>query len=200
MLTSPRTVRKISHSSVLAEQGRLISFPNVHPERGEPLTLRDAWRLWTSFRLGRVFSSLLNCLRRKTRASARLTGPVLVPCAPRGFTSTQDAARRTATSRARAGCKFVLSPLLATIALLAASMVSAHAQTREWTGRFSSEWFLSGNWDSTFPRRTDDAIINTATPNSTVISSSGAEAHNLAVGENGTGMLTIQSGGHWSTS
>ena len=28
MLTSPRTVHEISHSSVLAEQGRLIAFPN----------------------------------------------------------------------------------------------------------------------------------------------------------------------------
>jgi T5SS/PEP-CTERM-associated repeat protein len=33
------------------------------------------------------------------------------------------------------------------------------------------------------------------TPNSTVIASPGAEARNLAIGENGIGMLVIQSGG-----
>ena len=45
------------------------------------------------------------------------------------------------------------------------------------------------------PRQTDDAIINTVTPNSTVIASPGALAQNLSVGENGTGRLTIQTGG-----
>jgi T5SS/PEP-CTERM-associated repeat protein/autotransporter-associated beta strand protein len=103
--------------------------------------------------------------------------------------------RRRATSRARAGGKFVSSRLLATIALFAASAVSTHAQTRNWTGRFTPDWFLSGNWDSTFPRQTDDAIINTVTPNPTVISRPGALARNLTVGANGTGTLTIQNGG-----
>ena len=41
---------------------------------------------------------------------------------------------------------FVLSTLLATIALFAASTVSAHAQSTDWTGQFSSNWFLTGNW------------------------------------------------------
>ena len=102
--------------------------------------------------------------------------------------------RRGATSRARAGCKFVSSRLLATIALFAASTVSTHAQTN-WTGQFSSNWFLSGNWDAGFPRQTTDGNINTVTPNSTVIASPGALARNLSVGPNGTGMLTIQTGG-----
>jgi outer membrane autotransporter protein len=98
-------------------------------------------------------------------------------------------------SRARAGCRFVLSTLLPAIALFAASTVSTHAQTRNWTGQFTSNWFLSGNWDSTFPRQTDDANINTVTPNPTVLSDLGALARNLTVGANGTGMLTIQTGG-----
>ena len=102
--------------------------------------------------------------------------------------------RRGATSRARAGCKFVLSTLLATIALFAASTVSTHAQT-DWTGRFSSNWFLSGNWVGGIPRQTTDANINTVTPNATVVASPGAKARNLTVGANGTGMLTIQTGG-----
>ena len=69
------------------------------------------------------------------------------------------------------------------------------AQTTNWTGRFSSNWFLSGNWDAGFPRHTTDANIDTVTPNSTAVTSPGALAKNLAVGQNGIGTLTIQTGG-----
>jgi T5SS/PEP-CTERM-associated repeat protein len=82
----------------------------------------------------------------------------------------------------------------ATIALFVASTVSTHAQTH-WTGQFSSNWFLSGNWDAGFPRQTTDGNIDTVTPNSTVIADPGAFARNLTVGQSGTGMLTIQTGG-----
>ena len=131
VLTSPRIVREISGSSVLAEQGGLIAFPICPLEKSgvERLDTSPYSAAWTSFRLGGVFSSLWNCLGRKTRASARLAGPVIIPCALPGFASAQDAAWRGATARARAGCRLVLSTLLATIALFAASMVSAHAQT-----------------------------------------------------------------------
>ena len=103
--------------------------------------------------------------------------------------------RRGAKSRARTGRKFILPTLLATIALFAASTVPTHAQS-DWTGQFSSNWFLGGNWDNlTVPRQTTDGTINTVTPNATVISDPGAQANNLTVGANGTGMLTIQAGG-----
>ena len=92
------------------------------------------------------------------------------------------------------GCKFVSPRLLTAIALFAASAVPSHAQSN-WTGQFTSNWFLSGNWDSTFPQQTTDGVINTVTPNPTVISDPGAQARNLTVGANGTGMLTIQNGG-----
>ena len=109
----------------------LVAFPNLPPgRRGERLTLRHFERPWASFRLGWVFSCLWSCLGSKTRAAGRLTGPVLVLCALRGFASTQDAAWRGGTLRARAGCRFVLSTLLPAIALFAASTVSTHAQTR----------------------------------------------------------------------
>ena len=91
-------------------------------------------------------------------------------------------------------CEFVLSRSLAIIALFATSTVSTYAQTN-WTGQFSSDWFLSGNWDARFPRQTTDANINTVTPNATVIAEPGAAARNLSVGQNGTGTLTIQKGG-----
>jgi T5SS/PEP-CTERM-associated repeat protein/autotransporter-associated beta strand protein len=86
----------------------------------------------------------------------------------------------------------------ATMALLAATS-STHAQS-DWTGLFSSNWFLSGNWVGGFPRQTDDANINTVTPNSTELRDPGALARNLAVGPNGTGTLTIQTGGTLNTS
>src|SRR4029077_12590219 len=107
-------------------------------------------------------------------------------CEPHRLSSIES--RRGATSRARAGCKLISSRLLATIALFIASTVSTHAQTN-WTGRFSSDWFLSGNWDAGFPRQTTDGNINTVTPNSTVVASPGAAARNLVIGPNGTGML-----------
>ena len=94
----------------------------------------------------------------------------------------------------RADCKSVSFTGLATIALLAASTGPTHAQTN-WTGRFSSDWFLSGNWTAGLPWQTTDGNINTVTPNSTVIENPGAAARNLSVGANGTGMLTIQTGG-----
>jgi hypothetical protein len=102
--------------------------------------------------------------------------------------------RPGATPRARAGCKFLLSRLLATIAPLAVSTVSAHAQSN-WTGAVSSNWFLAGNWIAGIPTQTTSANIDTVTPNPTVVSGPGAKAQNLAIGQNGTGMLTIQTGG-----
>ena len=93
MLTSPRAVREISHSSVLAERGRLIAFPNRPLEKSgvEPLTLRHTWRPRTSFRLDRAFSYLEVCLRRKYKTAARIAGPVIILCALPGFASAQDA-------------------------------------------------------------------------------------------------------------
>ena len=145
--------------------------------------------------LGGVFSSLRGRLARKTRAIARLAGPVIIPRGLQGFTTTQDAMRRGATSPARACCKFVSSKLLAAIALLAASTVPSHAQTTNWGGQFSSNWFFGPNWINGIPQRTFDVNINTVTQNATVVASPGAEANNLSVGANGTGMLTIQNGG-----
>ena len=55
-----------------------------------------------------------------------------------------------ATSRAHAGCKFVLSRWLAVVAFVAASTVSTYAQTN-WTGAFSNGWFNPANWDAGVP-------------------------------------------------
>ncbi len=67
-----------------------------------------------------------------------------------------------------------IAALLATTALFIASSVSAQAQT-EWTGLVSSDWFLGDNWNVLIrPTQTTDAIINTVSPNSTVVESPGA--------------------------
>ena len=103
-------------------------------------------------------------------------------------------ARRRATSPARASCKFVSSILLAAIALFTASPVSTHAQTN-WTGAFSNGWFNPLNWSAGVPNTATSANIDTVTPNSTEVRGAGATALNLAVGQNGTGMLVIRNSG-----
>ncbi len=103
--------------------------------------------------------------------------------------------RRGAALPGRAGCKLVSFTLLAAIALVAASTVAARAQTTNWVGQFSPDWFFGPNWNAGIPRQTIDVNINTVAPNATVVASPGALANNLTVGVNGTGMLTIQNGG-----
>ena len=80
------------------------------------------------------------------------------------------------------------------IALFAASTVSAYAQTN-WTGAFSNGWFNVLNWTAGVPSTFSSVNIDTVTPNSTEIRGAGAIAQNLAIGENGTGLLTIRIGG-----
>ena len=101
---------------------------------------------------------------------------------------------RGAASPADAGWKSVSSRLLAIVALLAASTVPTHAQTN-WTGTVSSDWFTAGNWNAGVPTAGTSANIDTVSPNPTVVGTAGATAQNLAVGQNGAGMLAIQSGG-----
>ena len=84
-------------------------------------------------------------------------------CEPRRLSSTGP--RCGATSQQRAGGKFVSSTLLATIALFAASTVSAHAQT-DWTGRLTPDWFVTGNWDAGVPLVVTTATIDTVNPGS----------------------------------
>ena len=92
----------------------------------------------------------------------------------------------------------VLFTIAMAAALLAAAS-SSHAQSN-WTGSVSNNWFLSGNWIGGVPGQTTDANIDTATPNSTEIRGAGAQAQNLSVGSNGTGMLIILPPGTLNTS
>src|ERR1700722_11802105 len=76
MLPSPRTIRSISRSSIPAEQERAITFPNwlLENSGGGVLILRQSWCPWASFRLGAAFSSLVVCLRCKSRIKHRALG------------------------------------------------------------------------------------------------------------------------------
>ena len=70
---------EISSSSVLGEEGDLIAFSKRAPRRGaEDLTSRRILGPWTSFPLGRGFSSLGVCLRFKLRIAARVALPVMI--------------------------------------------------------------------------------------------------------------------------
>jgi T5SS/PEP-CTERM-associated repeat protein len=82
----------------------------------------------------------------------------------------------------------------AVAAALLAATSSTHAQTN-WTGAVSSDWFATLNWNAGVPTAGTSANIDTVSPNPTVVASPGGTALNLAIGQSGTGRLTIQSGG-----
>jgi T5SS/PEP-CTERM-associated repeat protein len=87
----------------------------------------------------------------------------------------------------------------AVMALLCASTVATRAQTTNWTGAISSNWFNASNWDNGVPGATS-ATINTVNPNPTVVAAAGALAQSLNVGTpNGLGNLTITNGGTLTT-
>ena len=140
---------------------------------------------------------VLTSVGAKRRKSWLLAASALAPLSLSLGVSESALARCSGvtTSRARTACRFLSSGLLATIALLAASTVSAHAQSN-WTGTISNGWFNPLNW-SPFgvPGVATNANIDTVTPNSTEIMGASATALNLAVGQNGTGRLVIQNGG-----
>ena len=73
-----------------------------------------------------------------------------------------------------------------TLALLAASTVSARAQTN-WTGAVSSDWFNAGNWSAGVPTAATNAALNTTAPNPTKIGAPGARALKRIVGQIRTG-------------
>src|ERR1700754_3338009 len=102
-----------------------------------------------------------------------------------------------------------LKALLATTALAAAG-VPASAQTVTWTGVNSNNWFDAGNWaPAVVPTAADAVVINTISPNTTVINAN-AVAGGVSVGgvfdpipqtvTSGSGILLIQPGSSLTTS
>ncbi|KQV04380.1 autotransporter outer membrane beta-barrel domain-containing protein [Devosia sp. Root105] len=89
-----------------------------------------------------------------------------------------------------------LAPLVATLltatALSALGMSPAQAQTANWGGGVSSDWFTSGNWTGAQPDNTRDVVINGITP--AVIGGGSAGAGNLSIGDGAGGALRIEDG------
>ena len=102
--------------------------------------------------------------------------------------------RRGATSRARAGCEFVSSRLLATIALVAAVSAPAQAQVQTWVDA-TGNWIIGTNWApaGTPTPATDAQIDNGGTAQIT----GPASANSLTLGSipGGSGTVTIGAGG-----
>lgn len=87
-------------------------------------------------------------------------------------------------------CQF----LLIAVNVLALGSGAALAQSHEWTGSESTDWFDSDNWDeTTIPTATDEVIIDVIAPNPTVIDSAGAVSQTTIIGlsAGSTGMMTV---------
>jgi len=71
---------------------------------------------------------------------------------------------------------------------------TSHAN--DWIGTNSNNWFDPGNWSYLHvPIGTTTTIIDTATPNDTVVSAASAQISDFLIGYKNTGALTIQNGG-----
>ncbi|MBS9478670.1 beta strand repeat-containing protein, partial [Ancylobacter radicis] len=83
-----------------------------------------------------------------------------------------------------------------------ATVSTAFADSVSWEGGTSSDWFTDSNWvwDGHVPDADDTAQINGTSPNSPIISSTGAAAGSLFVGVTSTtGTLTIDGTGTTAT-
>jgi T5SS/PEP-CTERM-associated repeat protein len=86
-----------------------------------------------------------------------------------------------------------LSATSVALGMVLASTVPSWAV--DWTGAASSDWFNAGNWSGGVPINTSITLVDTVTPNSTVVGATGAQSDYLKVGAVATGALTIQTGG-----
>ena len=83
--------------------------------------------------------------------------------------------------------------------VLGATCLPSYAQTN-WTGATSTSWFTGSNWNTgVVPTAGDTVILNTVTPNPTVVSGGAAVGDILEIGMTGTGALTIQNNGTLNT-
>ncbi|HEV2156910.1 autotransporter outer membrane beta-barrel domain-containing protein [Bradyrhizobium sp.] len=72
------------------------------------------------------------------------------------------------------------------------------ARAADWTGTTSSDWFVTGNWNTgTLPTSGVNVFIATSTPNPAVIAGPNAATNNLSIGD---GLLTISGGGQLTSS
>ncbi|MAZ82125.1 MAG: hypothetical protein CME90_00720 [Hoeflea sp.] len=86
---------------------------------------------------------------------------------------------------------------LASTALIALPLMhtQAQAETTNWTGSISTNWFDAGNWTAGVPDAGDEVIMNTQTPNQTVISTPGAVGEDVFVSNGVDATLTVTGAG-----
>ena len=89
---------------------------------------------------------------------------------------------------------------IASLAALLAAVQPGAAQTTNWTGATSNDWFTSTNWDNGVPLGT--AVIDNPTNNPVTIGAHNpnAVAFGVTVGDAATGSLTVSGGGTLSNS
>lgn len=89
----------------------------------------------------------------------------------------------------------------AVLLLIAGSLaLPAFAQTRNWTGSQSNNWYQAGNWSpSGVPGSGDSVVINQTNPNVANIVGGSAAIANLTVGQNGSGVLAVANGAQFNT-
>jgi T5SS/PEP-CTERM-associated repeat protein len=97
--------------------------------------------------------------------------------------------------------RLLRTALLGTTALVAlgAALAPSPSHAADWTGANSTDWFDPGNWSGGVPTNATGALINTVTPNPTVVDGAAAQAQGMQVGQSGNGILTIQNGGTLSS-
>jgi outer membrane autotransporter protein len=87
------------------------------------------------------------------------------------------------------------SAILGGVGLAAASLPAA-AQSTDWTGAASSNWFDASNWTNGVPVAGGGPVAVDATaPNAPVLNAPGGVADDIAVGVGAVGALTITGGG-----
>ena len=78
---------------------------------------------------------------------------------------------------------------------LAATSLPAAAQSTDWTGAASSNWFDASNWTNGVPAAGGGpAAVDATAPNAPVVNAPGAAADVIAVGVGAVGALTITGG------
>ncbi len=98
------------------------------------------------------------------------------------------------TERQRARLAPFVASLLTATALSAAATSPALAQTANWAGGVSADWFTGGNWVAgTQPDNTRDVVVNGATA-AEIAGGGTAAAGNLRIGQGAEGALGITEG------
>ncbi len=113
-----------------------------------------------------------------------------------------DTRTRVAAESSRVGKLNAARKLSRLIFLSGASLAviapNAAAQVTTWTGATDSDWFTAGNWDNGVPTGADQALIDSPA-NSPVISTAGAAADEMRLGDTATGSLEITGVGTLAT-